>query len=59
MTNEKKIGAFARAGRRVAAVTVLAAVSLSLIGTAAQAMPNDGWYRCWVSDHGWMWCQDV
>ncbi|MFI7439363.1 hypothetical protein [Nonomuraea indica] len=59
MTNNKKIGAFARAGRRVAAVAAVAAVSLSLFGTTAQAMPNDGWYRCWVAGHGWMYCLDV
>lgn len=59
MTNENKSGGFARAGRRIAAVAVIAAASLSLFGTTAQAMPKgDGWYRCWISDHGWMWCLD-
>ncbi|MDA0633290.1 hypothetical protein OUY22_07640 [Nonomuraea sp. MCN248] len=59
MSIEKKSGAFARAGRRIAALTVIAAASLSLVAGAAQARPNDGWYQCWVSDHGWMWCKDV
>ncbi|MCA2189510.1 hypothetical protein [Nonomuraea cavernae] len=59
MTNEKKSGGFARAGRRIIAVAVVAAASLTILGSAAQARPSDGWYRCWISDHGWMWCKDV
>ncbi|WP_283139294.1 hypothetical protein [Rhizohabitans arisaemae] len=62
MTNTKK-SAFARAGRRIAAVTVIAAAALSIMGTAAQAQPRDGgWYRCYIeagSHTGWYWCKDV
>ncbi|MFG1948810.1 hypothetical protein [Nonomuraea sp. NPDC048826] len=60
MRTNTKTGAFARAGRRIAAVTVIAAASLSIIAGSAQARPkDDGWYRCYIADHGWMWCLDV
>lgn len=59
MRNDKKPGALTRAGRRIAAVTVIAAATLSLVAGSAQARPNDGWYRCWIDGYGWMWCMDV
>ena len=59
MSNEKKTGAFARAGRRIAAVTVIAAASLSIIAGSAQAMPKEVWYDCYIPGHGWMVCMDL
>jgi hypothetical protein len=47
--------------RRVVALALLSATTVITIGAAstpAQAMPSE-WYRCWISGHGWMWCQDV
>lgn len=51
-----------KGARRIVALALLAVTTTLTIGMAsapAQAMPKDGWYRCWVSDHGWMWCTDV
>ncbi|MEV4835326.1 hypothetical protein AB0K05_12435 [Nonomuraea sp. NPDC049486] len=60
MTNQNKTGAFARTSRRIAAAVVVAAASLAIIGTAAQAKPRyDDYYPCWVEDYGWMYCKDV
>ncbi|MET8002924.1 hypothetical protein [Nonomuraea glycinis] len=59
MTNPNKTGAFARTGRRIAAVTVIAVASLAIIGSTAQAKPKDEYYPCWVEGHGWMHCKDV
>lgn len=59
MTNQNKTGTFACTGRRIAAVVLVAVASLSIIGSAAQAMPHDGYYKCWVDGYGWMYCKDA
>lgn len=49
--------------KRVAALLVTTAVAVTTFGALsapAHAMqPGDGWYRCYISGHGWMWCYDV
>lgn len=53
------------AARRLAVlVAIVAAVLATLVGApgmsgSAEARAPEGYYRCWVSDHGWMWCKDV
>lgn len=51
-----------RSFKRVAAVLATTAVAVTTFGVLsapAHAQRPDGWYRCYVSDHGWMWCLDV
>ncbi|NUR91510.1 MAG: hypothetical protein HOY71_46185 [Nonomuraea sp.] len=49
--------------RRVCALFLLAVstvITIGLVSSPAQAQPRvDIWYRCYIPDHGWMWCLDV
>lgn len=44
----------------VLATTAVAVTTFGVLSAPANAMqPGDGWYRCYVSGYGWMWCYDV
>ncbi|GAA0390477.1 hypothetical protein GCM10009530_47110 [Microbispora corallina] len=42
------------------ATSAVAVATFGVMSSPAQAMqPGDGWYRCYISGYGWMWCYDV
>ena len=43
----------------VLAATAVAATTFAVMSAPAHAQKPEGWYRCYVSGYGWMWCLDV
>ena len=48
-----------RRAAALALVVATAALTVGITSAPAQAMPPEGWYRCYVPGYGTMWCLDV
>jgi hypothetical protein len=52
-----------RGVRRALALVLLSITTVITIGAASAPAyawdpAADGWHRCWIPPHGWMWCKD-
>ncbi|WP_182908772.1 hypothetical protein [Microbispora sp. H13382] len=43
----------------VLATTAVAVTTFGVLSAPAHAKAPEGWYRCYISGYGWMYCYDV